>query len=223
MGSYFIAGTDTDVGKTFVTQGLLMAAKQAGISCLGYKPVSAGCQSTPEGLRNDDALILQQYSSLPVSYEQVNPVAFADPVAPHLAAKRQSLSIDLNTIQAGFSQLENMNPQLILVEGAGGWRLPINNEQFLSDFVVQQNMPVILVVGVKLGCLNHTLLTLEAIARDGLKLAGWIANQVDPDMLYLEENINDLKQRIAAPCLGVIPRLEKAEEAVKFIDTLDLF
>lgn len=223
MKRYFVAGTDTDVGKTFVSQAILMAANQAGLKSIGYKPVSAGCEETSEGLRNSDALMLQRNSSVVLQYDEVNPVAFLDPVAPHLAAKKEEINIDVETVSQGYENLLAKDADLVLVEGAGGWRLPLNDSQFLSDFVIQHDLPVVLVVGLKLGCLNHSLLTVEAIKRDGLNLAGWVANQIDPDMLYLKDNIEALHGLISAPCLGVIPRLSVAEQAVSMLKTEMLF
>lgn len=222
MPQIFVTGTDTDVGKTFISQGILMAATQAGLRCAGYKPVSAGCEMTPDGLRNEDALILQKYSNVNLTYQQVNPIAFADPVAPHLAARKQSTSIGIEQIESGFKELEQTDADFVLVEGAGGWRLPINDQQYLSDFVVNQQLPVVLVVGLKLGCLNHALLTVEAVTNDGLNVVGWVANQVDPGMLYLEDNIAELKRLISAPCLGVVPRLNDAEKVVEYLDVSKL-
>ncbi len=223
MKRYFVAGTDTDVGKTFVSQAILMAANQAGLKSIGYKPVSAGCEETSEGLRNSDALMLQRNSSVVLQYDEVNPVAFLDPVAPHLAAKKEEINIEVETVSQGYENLLAKDADLVLVEGAGGWRLPLNDSQFLSDFVIQHDLPVVLVVGLKLGCLNHSLLTVEAIKRDGLNLAGWVANQIDPDMLYLQDNIDALHGLISAPCLGVIPRLNVAEQAVSMLKTEMLF
>lgn len=223
MKRYFVAGTDTDVGKTFVSQALLLAAKEAGLTCIGYKPVSAGCERTSDGLRNADALTLQQNSNIALAYDEVNPIAFADPVAPHLAAIKQGVTISRDEISHSYLKLLSKESDVLLTEGAGGWRLPLNDTEFLSDFVIHHHIPVILVVGMKLGCLNHSLLTLEAIQGDGLPIAGWVANQIDPDMLYLQDNIAALHQLIPAPCLGILPRLDQAESAVPLLATGRLF
>ena len=217
--TFFIAGTDTDVGKTFVASGILQCANARGLSTAGYKPISAGCELTDEGLRNEDALVLQANSSLDLQYDEVNPIAFADPVAPHLAAKRSNTAISIEDVSNGYRVLVQKSPEFLLVEGAGGWRLPLdNNGHFLSDFVTQQKLPVILVVGMKLGCLNHAMLTIEAIERDGLKVVGWVANFVDPQMLYQEDNVKTLKSLIHAPCLGEVPFLENADNPAQYID-----
>jgi dethiobiotin synthetase len=220
---YFVTGTDTDSGKTFVCQALLMAAREKGLKTVAYKPVSAGCDATENGLRNEDALLLQQQCTESLNYDEVNPIAFIDPVAPHLAANRVRKSIALDDLRAGLEALQAKPVDLLLVEGAGGWRLPLNNNQFLSDLPVCAGLPIVLVVGLKLGCINHALLTVQAIKADGLKISGWVANQIDPNMLYLEENIATLKTLIEAPLLGQIPRLKKPEEALIFLQTESLF
>lgn len=221
--SFFIAGTDTDVGKTFIATGLLACAREKGLSTAGYKPVSAGCAKTADGLRNEDAEALLAGSSLELEYSQVNPIAFADPVAPHLAASREGQSISLDEITVGYQVLRDKAPDFLLVEGAGGWRLPLNNQGlFLSEFAVSQQLPVILVIGMKLGCLNHAMLTIEAIQRDGLAIAGWVANHIDTDMLYQKDNLETLKALIDAPCLGVVPKLAEHHQPSEFLDITPL-
>lgn len=215
---YFVTGTDTDAGKTFVCQVMLMAAQQKGLKTLAYKPVSAGCEETQAGLRNQDALLLQAAASEALSYDEVNPIAFKDPVAPHLAAANSATEISLDTLGTGLRHLQQKEADLLLVEGAGGWRLPLGNERFLSDLAIQHQLNVILVVGLKLGCINHALLTAEAIANDGLVLSGWVANQIDPKMDYLAQNIDSLKSLLPAPLLGVIPRLSGPEQGVNMVD-----
>lgn len=220
---FFVTGTDTDVGKTRIATAMLDCAAQIGLSTLGYKPVSAGCELTPQGLRNADALALQQASSLSVSYEQVNPIAYADPVAPHLAAKRQGERISLAQISQGLDSLLAIKPDILLVEGAGGWRLPLGHGHFMSDFAAQRKMPVILVVGMKLGCLNHALLTVEAIKQDGLPIAGWIANQIVPQMDYYTDNLQALGELIDAPLLGSVPFLDENQSASPHLKLSSLF
>lgn len=215
---YFVTGTDTDAGKTFVCQVMLMAAQQKGLKTLAYKPVSAGCEETQAGLRNQDALLLQSAASEALSYDEVNPIAFKDPVAPHLAAANSATEISLDTLGTGLRHLQQKEADLLLVEGAGGWRLPLGNERFLPDLAIQHRLDVILVVGLKLGCINHALLTAEAIANDGLVLSGWVANQIDPKMDYLAQNIDSLKSLLPAPLLGVIPRLSGPEQGVNMVD-----
>lgn len=203
--SFFITGTDTDVGKTYVTRLLLQSFNQQSLQTAGFKPISAGCEQTAEGLRNEDALILQQASSVTLEYDLINPVAFEPPVAPHLAAEQLGVSVDMQTVNQAYSQIQALNPDITLVEGAGGWRLPLGQGRYLSDFAIQHKLPVILVVGMRLGCLNHALLTAEAIRRDGLSIAGWVANHIDPDMDLQKQNIASLKALLDAPFLGVVP------------------
>jgi dethiobiotin synthetase len=214
----FVTGTDTDSGKTVISVALLSKLEQANRSAIGFKPVSAGCENTAEGLRNADALALQKHSGLAVSYQQVNPIAFEPPVAPHLVAEQIGQPIDLKQLNAHYQQLLELQPQVLVTEGAGGWRLPLGGDTFLSDFAVQHNMQVILVVGMKLGCLNHALLTAEAIRRDNLSIVGWVANQVDANMALVQDNLNYLKQALAAPCLGYIPWLTDTLQARDYID-----
>jgi len=223
FATYFITGTDTDVGKTICTKALLQAANKQSLRTLAYKPIAAGCEDTNEGLRNQDALILQQHSSITVDYDNVNPIAFKEPIAPHIAALKTQQVISIDTINKGLATLQIEQPQLLLVEGAGGWHLPINDQQLLSEWVVEKQLPVILVVGLKLGCLNHALLTAQTIQQSGLYIAGWIANHLQPDMPYVQDNISTLKSLIKAPLLAEIPFLKDIDEqelssyiAVKF-------
>ncbi|GIU39632.1 ATP-dependent dethiobiotin synthetase BioD [Shewanella colwelliana] len=203
---YFVTGTDTDCGKTFVSSALLHAAQARG-STLGLKPIASGCEVTPEGLRNTDALSLIAQSSVKLDYSQVNPFSFEPAIAPHIAAKHLGTGLSVDAICQHLETLPLSSADLMLVEGAGGWRLPLGGGEFLSQAVKQLSMPVILVVGVKLGCLNHAVLTQEAILADGLTLAGWVANVTDPNMAYLQENLTTLTELMASPCLGVVPYL----------------
>ncbi|MCW2269333.1 ATP-dependent dethiobiotin synthetase BioD 1 [compost metagenome] len=208
--AYFIAGTDTDVGKTTIAAGLLYAAQQAGLSTLGAKPVASGCTVTPKGLRNDDALALIAQSSLKLPYAQVNPFAFEPAIAPHLAAREAGVALSVQALLAPMRQILEQGADFTLIEGAGGWRVPLSGQANLSDLAIALRLPVILVVGVRLGCINHALLSAEAIARDGLQLAGWVANIVDPRTSRLEENLASLAERLPAPCLGRVPKLKQA-------------
>ncbi|TDF41345.1 dethiobiotin synthase [Alteromonadaceae bacterium M269] len=218
MKTYFVTGTDTEVGKSFVTATILKCLSSAQYKTLGFKPIAAGCEQTADGLRNEDGLLLQDASSLDVPYELVNPIAFEPPVAPHLAAKQENKVIDTPMLSDTLATLQGLEPDLLLVEGAGGWRLPLGNGRYLSDWCVEETLPVILVVGVKLGCLNHAVLTAEAIKRDGLKLAGWIANYCDEEMPLLNENVASLKSLIDAPMLGEVKRAANSDEAGKFLE-----
>jgi len=205
--AYFVTGTDTDVGKTLVAAGLLAAAGQQGASTLAIKPVAAGCEDSPHGLQNDDALQLMAQMTEQLDYGQVNPVALAPAIAPHIAAQQTGQTLDLQVLIKHCQKVLEKSVDFALIEGAGGWRLPLNDKEYLSGLPQALNMPVILVVGMKLGCLNHALLTAEAISQDGLTLAGWVANCADENMSCFEENLQTLKQAFNAPLLGVVPWL----------------
>lgn len=202
MQTIFITGTDTDAGKTYVAVALLQGLKALGYRTVAQKPVAAGVNNA--GF-NTDALQLQQYATEPLSYELVNPYCLTDAVAPHLAAAKTGLVIDAKILSKALSQLQNTDADIALVEGAGGWLLPLDESSTMAAWVTEQQLPVLLVVAMKLGCLNHALLTINEIERSGLKLLGWVANCIDPDMAYQQENIRYLQQKLTAPCLGVLP------------------
>lgn len=209
--AFFITGTDTEVGKTTIAAGLLHAARTAGRSTAAAKPVASGCEVTSEGLRNSDALALLGECTLPMRYEQVNPFAFEPAIAPHLAAQEAGVELNAARLAEAVRQMLSLRADFSLVEGAGGWRVPLAGRENLSDLAIQLGLPVILVVGVRLGCINHALLSAEAIAHDGLQLAGWVANIVDPTTARLDRNLATLTDRLSAPCLGVVPHLSAAE------------
>ena len=200
-GKFFVTGTDTDSGKTWVSCRLLEQAAARGLRCYGIKPLAAGSEETPEGLRNQDALDLMAASTETLDYELVNPVALREPVAPHIAVQKEGRAPLSASRLAGYVRgaLSSHPADLILVEGAGGWRVPLNPRETLAALPRELDLPVILVVGMKLGCISHALLTAEAIRNDGLELAGWIANRMPPAMRVLEENIEMLEQMIPAP------------------------
>ncbi|TWC33238.1 dethiobiotin synthase [Pseudomonas sp. SJZ079] len=211
--AYFVTGTDTEIGKTTIAAGLLHAARMAGLSTAASKPVASGCLQTPDGLRNDDALALLGECTLALDYAEVNPLAFAPAIAPHLAAREAGVLLDVAALREPVRHILDKGADLTLVEGAGGWRVPLAGQANLSDLVISLGLPVILVVGVRLGCINQAVLSAEAIARDGLELAGWVANVIDPQTSRLEENLATLAERLPAPCLGQVPRLEIATPA----------
>jgi len=220
-GRYFVTGTNTNVGKTWVSVRLLETAREAGLSCYGLKPIAAGSEDTPEGVRNEDAEALREAASIKLDYDLVNPVAFREPVAPHILAQRRGMNLTAERLTGYVNgALMTQKADLVLVEGAGGWYVPINQRETLADLARQLGLPVILVVGMKLGCLNHALLTVEAIKRDGLEIAGWVANQIDPDMSAYEENIETLHAMVPAPCLGVLPHFTNntAQAAAEYLD-----
>jgi dethiobiotin synthetase len=203
---YFITGTDTGVGKTVVTLGLMQRLQGQGRRVVAMKPVASGCRRTGQGLRNADALLLQQQGSLPLEYSQVNPYAFEPAIAPHLAAAETGVRIELDAIMRGFERLA-AQADLIFVEGIGGWLVPLNEVQTVADLAADLGLGIILVVGIRLGCLNHALLTQAAIAGAGLRLAGWVANHPSPGCERAGENIRALQSRITAPLLGTVPFL----------------
>ena len=198
---YFVTGTDTEVGKTVASCALLQAAKAAGYRTAGYKPVASGSEKTPEGLRNSDALALQRNSSLQLDYATVNPYTFAQEGRP----------IESSVMSSGLRALEQQ-ADWVLVEGAGGWFTPLSDTFTFADWVTQEQLPVILVVGVKLGCINHAMLTAQAIQHAGLTLAGWVANDVTPPGKRHAEYITTLTRMIPAPLLGEIPWLAENPE-----------
>jgi dethiobiotin synthetase len=209
--SYFIAGTDTGIGKTVVACALLQVANNSGYQTIGVKPVAAGCEQIDGQWCNEDALLLQQYASVELAYGEVNPVALTDAIAPHIAAENQRVSIGVSDLAMHCEKIAAKKPDLLVIEGAGGWRVPLNERETLADLVIALQVPVILVVGMRLGCLNHAMLTVEAIKADGLVLAGWVANRVDPQMPCCQENVDTLKRLIGAPCLGELPYIAGAK------------
>ncbi|MGR3995304.1 dethiobiotin synthase [Pseudomonas sp. 1121_17] len=208
--AYFIAGIDTDVGKTTIAAGLLHAARLQGLSTLAAKPVASGCAVTSKGLRNADALALIDQSTLQLPYDRVNPFAFEPAIAPHLAAREAGVALAVPALLKAMQGILAEGADFTLIEGAGGWRVPLSDHANLSDLAIALKLPVILVVGVRLGCINHALLSAEAIARDGLQLAGWVANVIEPRTSRLEENLASLAERLPAPCLGRVPKLKQA-------------
>jgi dethiobiotin synthetase len=200
--AWFITGTDTGVGKTRIAAALCHALAGRRISVAAMKPVASGCAVTPEGLRNDDALALLAAMTVRARYSDVNPYAFAPAIAPHIAAQEAGVGIDFEVLDRAFERLR-MQSQALVVEGAGGWLAPLDATRGFADLAAHWRMDVILVVGMRLGCLNHALLTAESIERRGLRLGGWVANSIDPGFERLEENIASLRSRLQAPCLGV--------------------
>lgn len=198
----FVTGTDTGVGKTLVSQVMLHQLRADYRRVAGFKPVASGCDSTPDGLRNADAVALQHAGSMNLPYDVVNPYAFAAPVAPHLAAQRAGVIIDCSAIVRGIVAVR---ADCVVVEGVGGWLVPLNDQQTTADLAQMLALPVMLVVGLRLGCLNHALLTAEAIRARGLEIAGWIANQIDPQFELGDENVAALEQRLQAPLTMRLP------------------
>lgn len=212
--TFFITGTDTGVGKTRASVEILRALNRRGLKTIGLKPLAAGADEIDGEQRNEDAVALRQAASIELSYEQVNPVLLQAPMAPHLAALSEQRTLSLRSL-SGYCRgtLMTRKCDVALIEGAGGWRVPLNPRETLADLPRELDIPVVLVVGMKLGCLNHALLTAEAIQRDGLRLAGWVANSLEAEMESLEANIDTLVTLLRAPLLGVLPPLGADEAA----------
>lgn len=218
---YYVTGTDTEVGKTVASTALLQAARLQGRRTAGYKPVASGSEMTTDGLRNSDALALQRNSVVALSYDEVNPYTFAEPTSPHIVSADEQRPIEAHVLSAGLRTLE-AQADWVLVEGAGGWFTPLSPTLTLADWVMTEQLPVILVVGVKLGCINHAVLTAQAIQQAGLPLVGWIANDVIPPGRRHAEYLSTLRRMIAAPMLGEIPWLGEAVDTQPLGEYLDL-
>jgi dethiobiotin synthetase len=222
MTGYFVTGTDTGVGKTRVAAALIHALKRDGRRVAGMKPVASGCRETAEGLRNEDAELLLAASSFAISYDQVNPYAFAPAISPHLASAASGRPIELAVILDQYKSLAG-RADVVVVEGVGGWRVPLGQVITTEHLARALDLPVVLVVGLRLGCLNHALLTAQAIELAGLELCGWVANQIDPEVEFRNEVVTTLVQRLAAPLLGVLPfEADKAGEALTSYFTSDV-
>nr|VFK51962.1 MAG: dethiobiotin synthetase [Candidatus Kentron sp. TUN]VFK53568.1 MAG: dethiobiotin synthetase [Candidatus Kentron sp. TUN]VFK55016.1 MAG: dethiobiotin synthetase [Candidatus Kentron sp. TUN] len=204
----FITGTDTAIGKTWVTLGVMAAFQSVGISVVGMKPVASGCRPTEQGLRNEDAEQLLNQSSVPVAYDLVNPFAFEPAIAPHIAAAEVGCKISLSKIESCYQALTE-RAECCIVEGVGGWLVPLTPTQTVADLVRHLGLSVILVVGIRLGCINHALLSVESIQRGGNELLGWVANHSESEVERSEENILTLEERIDAPLLARIPWFTK--------------
>lgn len=207
---YFITGTDTGVGKTLVATALMQRFAQSGNRVVGMKPVAAGAELCDGQLLNEDVTQMLKAANVEAPLALVNPYVFEPPVAPHIAARQANVLISLNKIKGAFAALGEL-ADVVVVEGAGGFLVPLNDKEDMADLAVVLGLPVILVVGMRLGCLNHALLTAAAIQSLGLELAGWVANCLDSRMAHLDENLLSLEQRLGAPCLGVVPVLDSKD------------
>ncbi len=204
MGGYFVTGTDTGVGKTLVACALLRAFAGLGQSAVGMKPVAAGCGAGAQGLRCEDVEQLRAHGTVDAPRELVNPYALAAPIAPHIAARREGAEIDIGRIAQSYRALERM-AEVVIVEGVGGFMVPLDRERDSADLAALLGLPVILVVGMRLGCINHALLSARAVAAMGLELAGWVANCIDPGMDAYQENLEALGRRLDCPLVGALP------------------
>lgn len=216
MTSLFVTGTDTDVGKTYISVAIIDLLKQKGLRVAAMKPIASGCDTTEAGLRNDDALQLIQHANVDLPYDTINPYAFQAAIAPHIAAQQKNINIDLNKIKQNFELIQQQS-DAVVVEGAGGWLVPINNTQTMADLAKVLNLPIILVVGIRLGCINHALLTVEAIKQSGLPLMGWVANNIEINA-QSEQIVSILKLKITAPLLAEVPFLSTEGVAVDYIN-----
>ncbi|MFZ2314403.1 MAG: dethiobiotin synthase [Gammaproteobacteria bacterium] len=208
----FVTGTDTGIGKTYISVGLLKSFQAMGYHALGVKPIASGANWINGQLKNEDGLKLNQASSFPIDYELTNPIVFEGAVAPHIAAARENKSITLKDMIAKTDAIFNYPCDVHIVEGAGGWFVPLNEHETIADFVIHHEMDVILVVGIRLGCISHAILTYNAIVQANLRVAGWVANCFDDTTVVSEEIIQTLKEWLKAPCLAVIPYGGKAED-----------
>ncbi len=207
---FFITGTDTGVGKTLFSAALLHALSGLGVRAVGMKPVAAGAELQDGVWVNEDVALLRAASGVAAPPELVNPYLFREPIAPHIAAEHKGAVIEIPRIAAALDALAQ-SADLVVVEGAGGFRVPLGPRTDMADLAVRLGLPLILVVGMRLGCLNHALLTAEAIAARGLRLAAWVANRIDPDMLAYEQNLATLTARLQAPLLAEFPHLAEAD------------
>ncbi|MGO4222454.1 dethiobiotin synthase [Lysobacter sp. TAF61] len=201
---WFITGTDTGIGKSLASATLLHALRGRGLRAVGMKPLASGCEVTCDGLRNEDALLLQAASAPRPDYDDVNPYALLQPLAPELAAADAGVTVRLEPILDAHARLAAM-ADAVVVEGVGGWAAPLSATVDQADLVRALKLPVVMVVGLRLGCINHARLTARAIAADGLQLAGWIGNDIDPHMARADDNFTLLRQRLPIPCWGRLP------------------
>ncbi|KXV15711.1 dethiobiotin synthase [Caballeronia megalochromosomata] len=218
--SFFVAGTDTEIGKTFVSSALLHGFARAGLRAAAMKPIASGAVERDGVLHNDDADQLDAAATVALPNEIRTPFMMREPIAPHIAAAREGITLNIARIVEAH-RFAMTQADIVVVEGVGGFRVPLDDTRDTADLALALNLPVVLVVGMRLGCISHALLTVEAIASRGLTLAGWVANRVDPDMLYPDENIATLRQRIDAPLIGVIPHLAP-NDARRAADSLDI-
>jgi len=219
--SIFITGTDTDIGKTTAALLLMQAFKQQGYSVAAMKPIACGCENTDAGLRNDDALALMAQASVSIAYDIVNPYVFEEPIAPHIATQQADVKIDIERIKDCYQHIKSQ-VDIVIVEGAGGWMVPINAKQTMADIVAQCQWDVILVVAIRLGCLNHALLTAASIKEHECQLKGWVANCRDTNMLYQTDNVTSLRERLNAPLIAELPEMSEFEQGERYFRADDL-
>ncbi len=217
----YVTGTDTGAGKTFCSVALVHALRGRDLAVAGMKPLASGCEQTDEGPRNDDALALQAASEPRPAYADVNPIALREPTAPEIAAAHQGTEVDLSPVRAAYARLAQSH-RVVVVEGVGGWLAPLSRELMQRDLVAALGLPAVLVVGLRLGCINHALLTQRALRADGVALLGWIGSAVDPAMDFRAETVAILRRRLAVPCMGVLDHGLDAPAAADRIDLAPL-
>lgn len=210
--AFFVTGTDTGAGKTFTSVVLLHALRQRGLRAVGMKPIASGCDETPDGLRNEDALALQAASAPQPDYAVVNPIALRTPTAPEIAARLDGVELSMAPISAAFSQLQGM-ADVVLVEGVGGFLAPLNAHLDQCDVPRALGLPIVVVVGLKLGCINHARLTMEAVRGRGFEVLGWVGSLVEPEMLYPDEYFDAVKAALPVRCLGRLPHAPGVDPA----------
>ena len=203
----FITGTDTGIGKTWTTLALMHALKASGLRVAGMKPVASGAVTVDDRLKNEDALLIQSQCSTTHPYEWINPFVFTEPVAPHIAAHNTGAIINLGTITESFGKIAGSN-DFVVVEGVGGWRVPLAEQLSIADMVRALGLPVLLVIGLRLGCINHALLTVECIRADGIPLSGIVITGIEEDYLCVEETLQTLARSINSPMLGILPHMK---------------
>lgn len=209
----FVTGTDTGVGKTVIACALVRALRDAGARVAVMKPVASGAFETTAGLRNSDALALMEAAGCPLAYEEVNPYCFGLPISPHIAAKEAGIEVDTSRIRQQYDRLAS-GVDWVVVEGAGGWFAPINEHQTMADLAWALSVPALLVVGLKLGCLNHAQLTRLGVESHGVPLAGWVVNGIDRDMMRVEANLATLERLLGEPPLAVVPHQPEGTDAI---------
>lgn len=210
----FITGTDTGVGKTLVSVSLVKALALHGLRVAAMKPIASGSDRTAEGLRNSDAVALAKASNVAAPYDVINPYCFEPPISPHIAAEEAGVDVDIGTIKSKFAQLSAM-ADIVIVEGAGGWHAPISASQTMADLPIALGLPVLLVVGLRLGCLNHASLSKRAIEADGAEFAGWVVNSIDPELERMTANVSTLTNRLGSEPLAAFPFAPEAAADVR--------
>jgi len=203
MKPLFVAGTDTGVGKTLVATAIVRGFAEAGLRVVGMKPVASGCAETPDGLRNEDALALQGASNVRSRYSDINPYAFMPAIAPHIAAEEAGIEMSLDRLEHAYERLA-LSADVVVIEGAGGWLTPLDSQLTLADFAIRLDADVLLVVGLRLGCINHAVLTARAVQAAGLRLCGWVGNAIDPGFERRDANLRTLSASLRVPCLGLV-------------------